>query len=109
MFSAYIETNKFGRLRLPADPDGFHVWKVDVGILTRWKDATQRGKEEILRIIQMGNSTYLGIESGSKTTTSDNQKECVPQIGIEANTIVEPEETKETAQLKICNVGGNGT
>ena len=107
-FSAYIETKKYGRFRLPAETEGFHVWKVDVGILTRWKDATQKGKEEILQLIQMGNSTYLGIETtGSKNSASANKhNECTPQVGIEASTLIEPAQPNETAQLKICNVEG---
>ena len=73
-FSAFMETGKFGRFKLKSS-EGIHIWKVDVGILLRWKDATAKGSEEIGKLIQRGQGEYLGVEVNPNPSS---QQTCSP-------------------------------
>ena len=104
--STFISTGRYGTFKLPAKPEGFHVWKVEAGILMRYQDATENGKTAIGKMIQQGHGKYMGIEitPGSKNDTCKDL--CNLQVAVDAESTIIPNMPKENATVKTFDVRG---
>ena len=71
-FSLYIPTGVKDFFKVDAG-DKFMYYKVDSGLLEIWKRATDKGKMEISKLIQMGTGNYHGYEPKNAVPKDQSQ------------------------------------